>query len=134
VQLEVAERLLAGPGDAAYGALSVLTQARAEARLLARVRRGSFRPAPKVEGAFVGLTLGPPPLAEAEMDAFVATVRLAFGRRRKTLRNSLAAGWGRERAAAVLAELGWAPARRAEELGRDDFLALHRLAPVSPKR
>ncbi|HEY0781654.1 MAG TPA: 16S rRNA (adenine(1518)-N(6)/adenine(1519)-N(6))-dimethyltransferase RsmA, partial [Thermoanaerobaculia bacterium] len=82
VQREVAERLVARPGDAAYGSLSVLVAAYSRARLLGRVRRGSFRPPPKVEGAFVGLELAAPPLPDAEMDGFVAFVRLAFAQRR----------------------------------------------------
>jgi 16S rRNA (adenine1518-N6/adenine1519-N6)-dimethyltransferase len=131
LQKEVAERLVARPGDAAYGALSVLVQARAEARLLGRVRPGSFRPPPKVESAFVGLLLEAPPLPEAEMPAFTALVRLAFGQRRKTLRNSLAgskglAGWGLGGAEAVLAAAGISPRARAEELGLEDFLRLYR--------
>src|SRR5579864_5258665 len=74
VQREVAERLLARPGDAAYGSLSVLVAAQARAVPLGRVRRGSFRPPPKVEGAYVGFELRPPPLPEDEMPAFLATV------------------------------------------------------------
>ncbi len=134
VQREVAERLLAGPGDPAYGSFSVLVAAHARAVPLGRVRRGSFRPPPKVEGAYVGFELRPPPLPEAEMPAFLATVRLAFGQRRKTLRNALAAGWGRERAAAVLAALGLLGDARAERLGLPELLALHRggLLAASP--
>ncbi len=98
VQREVAERLVAGPRDEAYGSLSVLVAAWAKARVLGRVRPGSFRPPPKVESAFVGFELHPPPLPPEQMPAFTAFVRLAFGQRRKTLRNALAAGWGRERA------------------------------------
>jgi 16S rRNA (adenine1518-N6/adenine1519-N6)-dimethyltransferase len=126
VQREVAERLLAGPGDPAYGSFSVLVAAYARAVPLGRVRRGSFRPPPKVEGAYVGFELRPPPLPEGEMPAFLATVRLAFGQRRKTLRNALAAGWGRERAAATLAALGLPDDARAERLGLAELLALHR--------
>ncbi|HVT16808.1 MAG TPA: 16S rRNA (adenine(1518)-N(6)/adenine(1519)-N(6))-dimethyltransferase RsmA [Thermoanaerobaculia bacterium] len=125
VQREVAERLVASPGAPAYGSLSVLVAAYARPRLLARVRRGSFHPPPKVEGAFVGFELHPPPLPAERMDGFIAIVRLAFAQRRKTLRNALAAGWGRERAAAVLAALGFPPACRAEQLGLADFLALY---------
>jgi 16S rRNA (adenine1518-N6/adenine1519-N6)-dimethyltransferase len=125
VQREVAERLLAGPGDPAYGSFSVLVAAYARAVPLGRVRRGSFRPPPKVEGAYVGFELRPPPLPEGEMPAFLATVRLAFGQRRKTLRNALAAGWGRERAGAVLAALGLPDDARAERLGLPELLALH---------
>jgi 16S rRNA (adenine1518-N6/adenine1519-N6)-dimethyltransferase len=126
VQREVAERLLAGPGDPAYGSFSVLVAAHARAVPLGRVRRGSFRPPPKVEGAYVGFELRPPPLPAGEMPAFLATVRLAFGQRRKTLRNALAAGWGRERSAAVLAALGLPDDARAERLGLPELLALHR--------
>jgi 16S rRNA (adenine1518-N6/adenine1519-N6)-dimethyltransferase len=126
VQREVADRLLATPGDPAYGSFSVLVAAYARAVPLGRVRRGSFRPAPKVEGAYVGFELRPPPLPEGEMPAFLGTVRLAFGQRRKTLRNALAAGWGRERADAALAALGLPEDVRAERLGLAELLALHR--------
>jgi 16S rRNA (adenine1518-N6/adenine1519-N6)-dimethyltransferase len=126
VQKEVAERLVAGPGDPAYGSLSVIVAAYAGARLLGRVRKGSFRPPPKVEGAFVGFALHPPPLPSPEMLPFVATVRLAFGQRRKTLRNALAAGWGREQAEAVLAAAGIPESTRAEALGLEDFLGIER--------
>jgi 16S rRNA (adenine1518-N6/adenine1519-N6)-dimethyltransferase len=136
VQREVAERLLARPGDPAYGSFSVLVAAYARAAPLGRVRRGSFRPPPRVEGAYVGFELRPPPLPEGEMPAFLATVRLAFGQRRKTLRNALAAGWGRERAGAVLAALGLPDDARAERLGLAELLALHRRgmleAPTDP--
>jgi 16S rRNA (adenine1518-N6/adenine1519-N6)-dimethyltransferase len=124
VQREVAERLTARPRDSAYGALSVLVAAHAEARLLGRLRPGSFRPPPKVESAFVGLSLKPPPLPPAEMPALLATVRAAFGQRRKTLRNALGAAWGRPAAAAALAAAGIPPGARAEELGLAEFLAL----------
>ncbi len=97
VQKEVAERLVARAGDEAYGSLSLIVEAYAAARLLGKVRPGSFRPPPKVESAFVGFELRPPPVPAAEMAGFVATVRLAFAKRRKTLRNSLASGWGREK-------------------------------------
>jgi 16S rRNA (adenine1518-N6/adenine1519-N6)-dimethyltransferase len=126
VQKEVADRLVASPGDAAYGALSVLTAAWSEARILARVRRGSFRPPPKVEGAFVGLALHEPPLPPEAMPGWQRTVRLAFGQRRKQLKNSLAAGWGREVAEGSLAAAGIPATARAEELSFEDFCALHR--------
>jgi 16S rRNA (adenine1518-N6/adenine1519-N6)-dimethyltransferase len=126
VQREVADRLAARPGDDAYGGLSVLVAAYAEARVLGRVRPGSFRPPPRVESAFVGLAPHPPPLPAAEMPALLRTVALAFGQRRKTLRNALGAGWTKPGAAAALERAGIAPGARAEELGLDAFLALHR--------
>jgi 16S rRNA (adenine1518-N6/adenine1519-N6)-dimethyltransferase len=128
VQKEVADRLVARPGDSAYGSLSVLVAAYAEAHILGRVKPGSFRPPPKVDSAFVGFDLHPPPLPADAMPGFLAMVRLAFGQRRKTLRNALAAGWGRQRAEEVLAATRLPDKVRAEELGLDELLALWAVA------
>ena len=130
LQLEVAQRLVARPGTRDYGALTLLTGAYAKAHLLGRVRPGSFRPPPKVDSAFVGLELRPPPLPEAEMPAFLRFVRAAFGQKRKTLRNALGAVVGRERAAAVLAATGLPPNARAEELGMPIWLEIWRNAKI----
>ena len=125
VQKEVADRIVAAPGSDAYGSFSVIVAAYARPRILGRVKPGSFRPPPKVDSAFVGLELQPPPLPEKEMPDFIALVRLAFAQRRKTLRNSLAAGWGRERTEAVLAAAGIPERARAEELGIGEFLRIY---------
>jgi 16S rRNA (adenine1518-N6/adenine1519-N6)-dimethyltransferase len=124
VQWEVGRRLSARAGDEAYGALSVLVAARARVRWLGRVARGAFRPAPAVDGAFVGLEPSALPLDESEMAGFERTVRLAFSQRRKTLRRALASGWGMPRAESILAAAGIDPRRRAESLGLAEFLAL----------
>ncbi len=124
VQREVAERLVAGPGEAAYGSLSVLVAAQASARLLGTVRPGSFHPPPKVAAAFVGFELRPPPLPAEQMPAFIRLVRQAFALRRKTLRNSLAASMGRPAAEALLAGAGIDPRRRAETLGLAELLGM----------
>ena len=124
VQREVAERIVAGPRTDAYGSFSVLVAAWSRPRLLGRVKPGSFRPPPKVDSAFVGLELHPPPLPAAEMPAFTAFVRQAFAQRRKTLRNSLAAAWGRDRAEAALAAAGIPEKARAEELGLQELLSI----------
>lgn len=126
VQKEVADRIVAAPGTDAYGSFSVIVAACARPRILGRVRPGSFRPPPKVESAFVGLELAPPPLPREEMADFVAMVRLAFAQRRKTLRNSLASGWGREEAERVLAAAGIPERARAEELGLGEFVGIYR--------
>lgn len=124
LQKEVAERLTARPGTRAYGALTVLVECHAEAMMLGRVKPGSFRPPPKVDSAFVGFRLRPPPLPEAELTAFLALVRQAFGQKRKTLRNALGRVVGSARVEAALAALELPPATRAEELALDRWLAL----------
>ena len=124
VQLEVARRLVAEPGDSDYGAASVLVRARSEARILGRVRPGAFRPPPKVDSAFVGFRLRQPVADDEGMAALRLVVWASFGLRRKTLRNSLAESWGLEAAGAALDRLGWDARVRAETRSLDDFLAL----------
>lgn len=127
VQREVADRLTAAPGDGAYGAMTVLTQARAAARRLAVVMPGSFVPPPAVTSAFVGLERIAPPIDEEEWPDFRALVRTAFTRRRKTLLNNLAAVMERPAAAAAISALGLPPMVRAEALGLDEFVELFRV-------
>ena len=126
VQREVAERFVARPGSKAYGLLSVLAASWSDVELLGIVARGSFRPPPKVEGAFIGFRLKAPPLPEVEMPAFVGTVELAFSQRRKTLRNALASGWGRDRAEEALESAGVDTLTRAEEIPLETFVRIER--------
>lgn len=126
VQREVADRLTAAPGDRAYGALTVLTRARAAARRLAVVMPGSFVPPPAVTSAFVGLELTESPIPEEEWADFKALVRTAFSRRRKTLLNNLVAVMERPAAAAAISALGLPPRIRAESLGLEEFVELFR--------
>lgn len=128
LQREVAERLLVPIGGRRLGALAVLASMRARVTALGRVRPGSFRPPPKVEGLFLALELCPPPVAWEELPALLATLQAAFGQRRKTIRNSLAAAWGREAAERALADAGLDPGARAELLSDAELLALFRAA------
>lgn len=102
----------------------MLVAAYARVRMLAVVKPGSFRPPPKVAAAFVGMTLGPPPVAEASMPHLVAVIKAAFGQRRKTLRNSLGVVFGRDQALTMLAGADIDSGRRAETLDLADFVRL----------
>lgn len=129
LQKEVADRLTARPGEKAYGALTVLVGALASCRPLGTLAPGAFRPPPKVSAAFVGLEPRSPEetadlTAPARWKAFRSLVHGAFSQRRKTLRNSLGAALGKERAAAVAAAAGVDLGVRAETLDTGTFLAL----------
>ncbi len=126
VQKEVAQRMVAQPGDAAYGSFSLVVAAQAEARYLATVRPGSFRPPPKVEAAFVGLELGPSPVSAAEMPRFTRLLRLAFAQRRKTLRNSLGSGFKKSTVAKALRAVELEDRSRAQNLDLATFVRLFR--------
>jgi 16S rRNA (adenine1518-N6/adenine1519-N6)-dimethyltransferase len=129
VQKEVASRLAAAPGSRAFGSLSVLVSCYARVRILGTVSPGAFRPPPKVDSAFVGLELHPPPLPQHEMKELTALVRSGFGQKRKTLRNALGASLGRQRAEELLLAAGIDPGARAETVPLEGWLTLyHRLA------
>ena len=132
VQKEGAERLVAGPGSAAYGSLSVLVAAFAEVVRLGDVAPGAFSPPPKVDSSFVGLVSRSPVIGPAEYPRFKELVRAAFALRRKTLRNSLATVLGREAAAALVRAADLPPSARAEALGLDEFVGLSRLFTPPP--
>jgi 16S rRNA (adenine1518-N6/adenine1519-N6)-dimethyltransferase len=95
VQLEVGERLLAGPGGRDYGPTSVLTALCAERRLVRRIGPQAFWPRPRVDSAVVALDRRkrqPQTVALAALQAFMP---LAFHARRKRLANSVALASGR---------------------------------------
>lgn len=87
-QKEVAERICATHGNKVYGILSVLTQAYYDTEYLFTVDENVFNPPPKVKSGVMRMkrkctTL---PCSDA---LFKTIVKLSFGQRRKTIRNSL---------------------------------------------
>jgi 16S rRNA (adenine1518-N6/adenine1519-N6)-dimethyltransferase len=124
VQLEVAQRLAAVPGNDAYGLPSVVAGLHSKVKIAFRVPPQVFYPRPKVESAVIQLTRTPLP-DHAERAIELATA--GFGQRRKMLRGSLASVLVEPEA--MLRAAGIDPSWRAEQLGPDDFL---RLAGVSP--
>ena len=129
VQREVAERLVALPGGKDYGALSVAVQYRAAARVVARVPPGAFFPPPEVQSAVIVLEpRAAPPVDVGDEGVFFRVVRAAFAQRRKTLRNTLAAGLGVPPTVieAACHAAGVDPRSRGETLDLTAFAALTR--------
>ncbi|MDN5935763.1 MAG: 16S rRNA (adenine(1518)-N(6)/adenine(1519)-N(6))-dimethyltransferase RsmA [Nitrosospira sp.] len=90
LQKEVVARMVAQPSTANYGRLSVMLQCRFEMEQLFIVSNECFRPAPKVESAFVRMVpRGPRLIAANREKLFAEVVSAAFSQRRKTLRNTL---------------------------------------------
>ena len=86
-QLEVAQRVVAGPGEPHYGRLAVLCQSVAQCRLAFEVPARAFTPPPKVDSAVVVLDPLETPFEDLKMLGRVT--QAAFGQRRKMLRRSL---------------------------------------------
>jgi 16S rRNA (adenine1518-N6/adenine1519-N6)-dimethyltransferase len=129
VQLEVADRLAAGPGSKVYGVPSVKARWYGDVALVGKVGRTVFWPAPNVDSGLVGLTRTEPPRTTASQAEVFAVVDAAFAQRRKTLRAALA-GWAGSAALAeeALRSAGVDPSLRGEQLDVADFarIAAHR--------
>jgi 16S rRNA (adenine1518-N6/adenine1519-N6)-dimethyltransferase len=126
VQREVGERLAAGPGTKAYGAVSVKVAYFASARVVGIVAPTVFIPAPRVESALVHLVRHPaPPVDVPDADRLFALVRAGFGQRRKMLRGALRPELG-DAVEAALVAAGIDPRARAETLTLDDWARLAR--------
>jgi len=136
VQKEVAERMAASAGPA-YGALSLIVQARASVEVLRRLPPDVFWPRPKVESAIVRLV---PDAARREAirdpNVFAAVVRAAFSHRRKKLANALSAAHLLAEETPIgelLSRCGIAPTARAEDVGLAHYVALsNALATLTP--
>jgi 16S rRNA (adenine1518-N6/adenine1519-N6)-dimethyltransferase len=119
IQKEVAERLVAQPGNRAYGFLTVETALFATARLLFEVKPAAFHPPPKVDSAVVllephGRDWG------VDTDGLLRFVGRSFAHKRKTLRNNLAEFYGNP-----LVDLWPEAGLRAEQLSIDDFVRMY---------
>lgn len=120
-QREVAERIVAAPGTKSYGRLAVLTQWRAEPRILFDIAPQAFVPPPKVTSSLVKLTPRQTPAA-CDRGALEQVTAAAFGQRRKMLRQSLKSLGGDP--IALLAAASIDPTARAEDIPVMGFVAL----------
>lgn len=119
-QKEVAERVVAAPGDDAYGRLAVISQAVCEARIVMHLPAAAFTPPPKVASAVVHLVPHAVVPDAATLKRLERITAAAFGQRRKMLRSSL-----KQLGGAALCEVaGIEPDARAEVIDLDGFLRL----------
>ncbi len=128
IQLEVAERLAALPGERDYGYLSVATRLYSRPEIVLKVPRDAFDPPPEVASALVTLRL---PGADVKLGvedryAFLEFVKLCFAQKRKTLVNNLRSTGSAEHVRGVLGRMGLRADARAEQLTLGEFVELRR--------
>ncbi len=127
-QLEVGERLTAAVNSANYGALAIAARLYAETDIVHRVPASCFLPKPKVDSCIVRFRCRrEPALPGADAAYTMRVVRAAFGKRRKTLRNTLtggALGLTREQALEALNRVDIEAGRRPQTLDLSEFVAL----------
>ena len=126
VQLEVAERVAAPPGQMSY--LSVFAQNVAEAEVVARVPAAAFEPAPAVDSAVLRLRRRPDPVVGVgdARQPFYRVVQAGFRQRRKQVHNGLSRELPVEREAvtSALERCGVTPDRRPQTLTVPEWACL----------
>jgi 16S rRNA (adenine1518-N6/adenine1519-N6)-dimethyltransferase len=126
VQLEVAERVAAPPGQMSY--LSVFAQNVASADVVARVPAAAFEPAPAVDSAVLRLRRRAEPAVPVGegRESFHRIVQAGFRQRRKQIHNGLSRELPVEREAveAALAACGVDPDRRPQTLTVGEWACL----------
>jgi 16S rRNA (adenine1518-N6/adenine1519-N6)-dimethyltransferase len=119
VQHEMAVRMAADRGTKDYSILSVLLRYFTEVKYAFKVSPNVFYPKPKVSSAVVHIYIKKDYEEDDEM--FIKIVKASFGKRRKTLKNSLGSS--------IFAEFNFEESgvdltKRAEQLEVADFLKL----------
>jgi 16S rRNA (adenine1518-N6/adenine1519-N6)-dimethyltransferase len=125
VQREVAQRIVANPGQMSLLAVSVQFYGRPT--IVAKAPPGAFYPSPGVTSAVLRIDLCPsPPVEVADVGRFFQIVRAGFSQRRKQLRNSLSQGLGlpADEVVSALRRVGLQERQRAQELSVEQWARL----------
>jgi 16S rRNA (adenine1518-N6/adenine1519-N6)-dimethyltransferase len=128
VQKEVAEAIVAGPGQRSV--LSISVQFYGKPEIVTRVPAASFYPPPEVDSAVVKIDVyARPPVDVGDEGSFFKLVRAGFTAARKQVANSLARGLGLPKAdvLSLLLKADIDPTRRAETFTLEEWAELWRL-------
>ena len=127
-QFELARRLIASPGNKAYGAMTVLIRYHTSVSPLLEVPKGAFYPKPKVGSMVLELDFERPYPRRADDEVrFKKVVRGAFAHRRKTILNSFKGALfsrGIDELLKAFEKCEIDSRERAETLSIDDFICL----------
>lgn len=125
IQREVAERVVAGPGDLSLLALSV--QVFGLPRIHSHIAAAAFYPPPKVESSILMIDMFPESkIPKGDLDLFFRIAKAGFSQKRKQLRNALAGGlqFSPAEIEVIMRMAEIEPTRRAQELDLDEWLRL----------
>ncbi|MDR1066404.1 MAG: 16S rRNA (adenine(1518)-N(6)/adenine(1519)-N(6))-dimethyltransferase RsmA [Clostridiales bacterium] len=125
VQKEVAERILASPGEKNYGSLTLAARYEANAEIVTYVPPNCFMPRPNVNSAVIRLSPRlEKPVSPKNKDLMFSVIRTAFSTRRKTLLNCLSRRWPKDDLREILKICGLDENTRGERLSLEDFARL----------
>ena len=125
VQREVAQRIVAKRETKEYGILSVFSQFYGTPRLLFNVSPNCFYPKPKVTSTVIQLVIRETLPIDVDTNLFGTIVRTTFGKRRKTLCNSLKyLPYDEHAVQRIISGVTLSLDRRPEQLTVEDFITL----------
>lgn len=125
VQKEFAQRMTAFAGQKAYGAFSCFVQYYSEPKIIFTIKKTCFSPVPKVDSCLIRMNLLKQPRVQPKDEKlFFKIIRACFGKRRKTLRNSLRDIITKERLDKFFTKFAIDANVRPEDLSLEDFANL----------
>lgn len=129
VQQEVADRLVAKENTENYGAITASIACVGTAKIIKKINRRMFTPAPNVDSAIVQITLEPNKYTIANIDILKKLIKCAFAMRRKTLANNMKQFFNinNEEITDLLSQINKPATIRGEALSADDFVKLANL-------
>lgn len=125
IQREVAERVVAEPGDLSLLALSV--QVFGLPRIHSHISSAAFYPQPKVESSVLRIDMfAEPKIKISDIDQFFRIAKAGFSQKRKQMRNALAGGLGKSppEIEEFMLRADINPAKRAQELNLGEWQRL----------
>ncbi|KKQ18293.1 MAG: Ribosomal RNA small subunit methyltransferase A [Berkelbacteria bacterium GW2011_GWB1_38_5] len=132
VQKEVAEKIVAQPGNSERGILTLAVEFYAKAEIIQNVSKSSFRPQPKVDAAILKITPYPHTgyadmVEQVDSQLFFKIVKAGFASKRRQIHNSLSATLRleKDKVADILKQAKIEPQLRAEDLTLKQWLALY---------
>lgn len=129
VQKEVAEKIVAKPGNSERGVLTIATEFYSQPEIITEVSKSSFRPQPKVDAAIIKLKTQNAKLKSKESRAFFRIVKAGFAAKRKQVHNSLSATLRLPRDVILeyLKKANIEPTLRAEDLTLEQWIKLYQI-------
>jgi 16S rRNA (adenine1518-N6/adenine1519-N6)-dimethyltransferase len=122
LQKELAERIIAKPGSKHYGSFSLFVQYHTLPKIKFIIKKGSFRPKPKVDSVFIELFIRKAPAVKVKNEELLfKIIRNCFNQRRKMISNTLKDLLSIEEILRIHKQIGVDPHIRPENLSLEDF-------------
>lgn len=127
VQKEVADRIVAKPGNKQYGSITVFIDFYSDAKIVCKAPKSVFIPQPKVDSSVVSFDLKED-LPKVDEKVLFKLIHAGFQQRRKNILNSLTSdsslNLDKKKMGEILDDIGISHNLRAEDLSLQDYIRI----------